>query len=86
MNWIERNLLFQGVFIGASVIPGLRGCSVYVKELDRGELFDAMDARRTVAATDKIFMEFSCNGRLMGKNSKPAKHRRWTSPVWVTVK
>ena len=67
MNWIERNLLFQGVFIGASVIPGLRGCSVYVKELDRGELFDAMDARRTVAATDKIFMEFSCNGRLMGE-------------------
>jgi len=40
---------------------------VYVKELDRGKLFDAMDARRTVAATDKIFMEFSCNGHLMGE-------------------
>jgi hypothetical protein len=26
-----------------------------------------MDARRTVAATDKIFMEFSCNGKAMGE-------------------
>jgi hypothetical protein len=41
---------------------------VYVKEgLTRKEIFDAMDARRTCAATDKIFMEFSCNGRLMGE-------------------
>ena len=40
---------------------------VYVKKLDRKELFDAMDARRTVAATDKIFMEFSCNGKAMGE-------------------
>lgn len=40
---------------------------VYVKELTRENLFDAMDARRTVAATDKIFMEFSCNGHLMGE-------------------
>ena len=40
---------------------------VYVKDLNRLELFDAMDARRTTAATDKIFMEFSCNGHLMGE-------------------
>jgi hypothetical protein len=41
---------------------------VYVKEgLTREGIFDAMDARRTCAATDKIFMEFSCNGRLMGE-------------------
>ena len=40
---------------------------VYVKELNRKEIFDAMDARRTTAATDKIFMEFSCNGHLMGE-------------------
>lgn len=40
---------------------------VYVKQLDREHLFDAMDARRTVAATDKIFMELSCNGHLMGE-------------------
>ena len=40
---------------------------VYVKEFDRKNLFDAMDARRTCAATDKIFMEFSCNGHMMGE-------------------
>lgn len=40
---------------------------VYVKKLDRENLFDGMDARRTVAATDKIFMEFSCNGKAMGE-------------------
>ncbi len=40
---------------------------VYVKEFTREALFDAMDARRTVAATDKIYMEFSCNDRMMGE-------------------
>jgi predicted dithiol-disulfide oxidoreductase (DUF899 family) len=40
---------------------------VYVKELTREALFDAMDARRTVAATDKIYMEFSCNDHMMGE-------------------
>lgn len=40
---------------------------VYVKKLDRENLFDSMDARRTIAATDKIYMEFSCNGHLMGE-------------------
>ncbi len=39
---------------------------VYVKSFDRKGVFDAMDARRTIAATDKIFMEFSCNGRPLG--------------------
>ncbi|MEM1294939.1 MAG: hypothetical protein AAGH89_06205 [Verrucomicrobiota bacterium] len=40
---------------------------VYVKEFTRKGVFDAMDARRTTAATDKIFMEFSCNGHMMGE-------------------
>ncbi|MEM7699822.1 MAG: hypothetical protein AAF236_15615, partial [Verrucomicrobiota bacterium] len=40
---------------------------VYVKEFTREGLFDAIDARRTIAATDKIYLEFSCNGRLMGE-------------------
>lgn len=46
---------------------------VYVKELNRKEIFDAMDARRTTAATDKIFMEFSCNGNLMGEEFETAQ-------------
>jgi hypothetical protein len=49
---------------------------VYVKKFDRPGVFDAADARRTIAATDKIFMEFSCNGRMLGEifntSDKPA--------------
>lgn len=48
---------------------------VYVKNFTREGVFEAMDARRTVAATDKIYMEFTCNGRLLGEifetNEKP---------------
>jgi len=40
---------------------------VYVKKFDRPGVFEAADARRTIAATDKIFMEFSCNGRMLGE-------------------
>ncbi len=40
---------------------------VYVKKFDRPGVFEAVDARRTIAATDKIFMEFSCNGHLLGE-------------------
>jgi len=40
---------------------------VYVKKFDRPGVFEAADARRTIAATDKIFMEFSCNGRMLGQ-------------------
>jgi hypothetical protein len=39
---------------------------VYVKKFDRPGVFDAADARRTIAATDKIFMQFSCNGKMLG--------------------
>ncbi|MDP6544371.1 MAG: hypothetical protein QGH60_10295 [Phycisphaerae bacterium] len=49
---------------------------VYVKKFDRSGVFDAADARRTIAATDKIFMEFSCNARMLGEifetSDKPA--------------
>jgi len=40
---------------------------VYVRKFDRAGVLDAIDARHTVAATDKIFMEFSCNGHMMGE-------------------
>jgi hypothetical protein len=40
---------------------------VYVKNLNRKEILDALDARRTVAATAKIYTDFTCNGRPMGE-------------------
>lgn len=39
---------------------------VYVKEFNREGIIEALNARRTIAATDKIFVEFTCGGHLMG--------------------
>ena len=39
---------------------------VYTESFTRQGILDALNARRTIAATDKIFMEFSCNGHLLG--------------------
>jgi hypothetical protein len=39
---------------------------VYVEEFTRKGILDAMNARRTIAGTDKVFIEFSCNGHLLG--------------------
>ncbi len=55
---------------------GISFGGVYVRKFDRPGVLDAVDARRTLAATDKIFMEFSCNGHMMGEifttREKPA--------------
>jgi len=40
---------------------------VYVRKYDRQGVFEAADVRRTIAATDKIFIEFSCNGHMLGE-------------------
>jgi len=40
---------------------------VYVKTFDRSGLFEAISARRTIAATDKIVMRLSCNGHILGE-------------------
>lgn len=39
---------------------------VYTEAFSREGILEAMNTRRTIAATDKIFLEFSCNGRLLG--------------------
>jgi len=39
---------------------------VYVKEFTREGIIEGLNARRTIAATDKIFVEFTCNGHLLG--------------------
>jgi len=40
--------------------------AVYVKNLDRESVFEGLRARRTYAATDKILVDFSIGGALMG--------------------
>ncbi len=39
---------------------------VYVEEFSRKGILEALNARRTIAGTDKIFVEFSCSGHLLG--------------------
>jgi hypothetical protein len=39
---------------------------VYVKDFTREGIIEGLNARRTIAATDKIFVEFSCNDHLLG--------------------
>jgi len=49
---------------------------VYVKDFTREGIIEGLNARRTIAATDKIFVEFTCNGALLGNEitatGKPA--------------
>ncbi|MCX6856760.1 MAG: hypothetical protein NTV80_17865 [Verrucomicrobia bacterium] len=39
---------------------------VYVKDFTREGIIEGLNARRTIAATDKIFVEFTCNDKLLG--------------------
>ena len=39
---------------------------VYVKEFTREGIIEGLNARRTIAATDKIFVEFTADGHLLG--------------------
>jgi hypothetical protein len=39
---------------------------VYVTEFTRQGIIEGLNARRTIAATDKIFVELSANGRMLG--------------------
>lgn len=39
---------------------------VYCETFDREGILEGFKARRTVAATDKIYLEFTCNGELLG--------------------
>ena len=40
---------------------------VYTESFTRKGILDALNARRTIAGTDKIFIEFTCNGHLLGR-------------------
>jgi hypothetical protein len=39
---------------------------VYTDSFTREGIIAALNARQTIAATDKIYLEFSCNGRMLG--------------------
>ncbi len=56
-----------GVFINSDHISTNTSFGgVYAESSSREDIIKAINARRTIAGTDKIFIEFTCNGRLLG--------------------
>ncbi len=69
---VYQNALKQGHRLGVFASSDHRTTNisyggVYVREFDREGIFKAIAARRTIAATDRIALEFSCNGHMMGE-------------------
>jgi len=58
---------------------------VYTESFTRHGIVDALNARRTIAATDKIFMEFRCNGHLLGEVFDTAEKPTMTVKVRGTA-
>ena len=54
---------------------------VYCKEFTREGIIEAMDNRRTIAATDKIYLNFTCNGEPLGSFVKTEKAPK----LWLKV-
>jgi len=54
---------------------------VYVKEISREGIIEGLKARRTVAATDKIYLEFACEGKPLGSIFETAGNPRFR--LWV---
>ncbi|MHC4996979.1 MAG: hypothetical protein ACYTGQ_18220, partial [Planctomycetota bacterium] len=60
---------------------------VYVEEgaFTRDGIFDGLNAKRTIAATDKIFLTFSVNNTMMGQSLKTSANPRLTFVVHGTA-
>lgn len=54
---------------------------VYVKEFTREGILEGLRARRTLAATDKIYLEFSCGGEPLGSIFETSAKPRLTVRV-----
>ena len=54
---------------------------VYCKDFTREGIIEGMDNRRTIAATDKIYLNFTCNGKPLGSFIKTEKAPKF----WVKV-
>ncbi len=85
-----QNALKQGHKLGAYASSDHRSVhisygGVYVKKFSRTGILDGMDSRLTVAATDKIFMEFSCNGKPLGSVLESKTHPKLSWSVEGTA-
>ncbi|MBI3695072.1 MAG: hypothetical protein HY238_09585 [Acidobacteria bacterium] len=66
-NALERKLKLGFIASSDHGSTHMSFAAVYAKAIDRPSIFEALKARHTYAATDKIELDFSINGRLMGE-------------------
>ena len=73
-NGLYQNALAQGHKLGVwadsdHISTHTSYGGVYVKDFTREGIIEGLNARRTIAATDKIFVEFTCNDQLLGSEA-----------------
>lgn len=66
-NALERKLKLGFIASSDHRSTHMSFAAVYVNEFDRNSIFDGLYARRTYAATDKIFVDFTIDGQMMGE-------------------
>ena len=54
---------------------------VFCKDFTREGIIEAMDNRRTIAATDKIYLNFTCNGKPLGSIFETTENAK----LWLKV-
>jgi hypothetical protein len=95
-NGVYQNALSNGHKLGVfassdHISTNTSYGGVYAKSFTRKGILEGLQNRRTVAATDKIFMEFSCNGHLLGDVFETSKKPtlkiavRGTAPLSVVT-
>jgi hypothetical protein len=72
-NALERKLKMGFIASSDHRSTHMSFAAVYAKGLDRASVFEALRARRTYAATDKILVAFSIGGHLMGEEIRAAE-------------
>ena len=65
-NALERKLKLGFIASSDHRSTHISFAAVYSRNIDRESIFEAIHARRTYAATDKILLDFSIDDRLMG--------------------
>ena len=70
-NGVYQNALANGHRLGVfassdHISTNAAYGGVYAESFTRAGILEGLQARRTIGATDKIFLEFECNGRMLG--------------------
>src|SRR5262249_58062264 len=68
-NALERKIKLGFIASSDHRSTHMSFAAVYARNIDRQSIFEALRARRTYAATDKILLDFSIEKHLMGEEA-----------------